>query len=89
MRTLLVISAGAVATAALMVLCNARPWLPPAANSAANESPGVTASGQWGDSDPDTLFACDCTAASQEDFDADCFPWWLLHIGDEGAGDDD
>ncbi len=90
MRTLLANTASALATAALMVLCDARPGLPPSANAASSEAPGaMTASERRGDSDLDAVFACDCTASAQTHLDADCFLWCPLDFDDEGARDDE
>ena len=90
MRTLLTIIASVVATAALMMLWDARPGLPPSVNAATSESPGVmTAFEKQGGSDLDAVFACDCMASEQTRFDAGCFLWCPLDFDDEAARDDE
>ena len=90
MRTLLTMVASAVATAALMVLWDARPGLPASVNAASSELSGMmTASEKQGGSDLDAVFACDCTASEQARFDAGCFLWCPLDFDDEAARDDE
>ena len=90
MRTLLTMVASAVATAALMVLWDARPGLPASVNAASSELPGMmAASEKQGGSELDAVFACDCTASEQARFDAGCFLWCPLDFDDEAARDDE
>ena len=89
MRTLLAITAGAVATAALMVLCDARPGNARSAHSASAERAAPATPRPGDDSDLDALLACDCRSSAQDRFDAACFLWCPLDFDDALAGDDE
>jgi|GEM_PF-2467226 len=89
MRTLLAITAGALATAVLMVFCEARPGQPLAANAASAEQAGVASARHWGGNDLDELLACDCNASAEGRFEARCLFWCPLDFDDASAGDDD
>ena len=89
MRTLLAITAGAVATAALMVLCEARPGQPPMANAASTLQASAAGSRHWSDDDADSALTCDCAASAEGRFELGCFLWCPLDFDDASALDDE
>ena len=89
MRTLWAVIASAIATAAILVLCDACPGLPPSVNFASSQSSGGTAPEQRDDSDTDFAFACNCSASGPDRFNAGCFLWCPLDFDEEAVSDDE
>ena len=89
MRTLLAITASAVATAAILVLCDACPTLPPSVNFAFGQPLGGTSAEHRDDSDADSALACNCSMSGPDRFDAGCFLWCPLDFDDDAFSDDE